>query len=214
MYLVAASYVALLALIPYIVIWGPADLLGLHATFEDGRMLIRSVTPDSLPAKAGLRAGDQVASIDGRPIRGTQDWSVTNANLEVNRVQKWEILRQGNRIELEITPEQANWMNRLSAGYISYSALAICSFAVGLFIAFRRPYDPAARVGAWFIGTAAILDPHNEPFRLNRYLLLSTYDIPTETDTRSLALDVDLASRARNTSLADLPVLCSCLQTE
>src|SRR5262249_12660451 len=27
---------------------------------------------------------------------------------------------------------------------------------MGLFIAFRRPYDPLARLGAWFIATAAI----------------------------------------------------------
>ena len=156
MFGVAASYAALLALIPYIVILGPADLLGLSASFQDGRMVLRSVTAATLPAKAGLRAGDQVVAIDGRPIRSTQDWVVTNANLELDRAQHWEILRNEELIELEIKPERANWRNRLSAGYISYSALALCSFAVGLFMAFRRPHDPAARIGAWFIGTASI----------------------------------------------------------
>jgi len=34
--------------------------------------------------------------------------------------------------------------------------LALISFAVGLFVAFRRPWDPTARVGAWFIATASI----------------------------------------------------------
>jgi len=156
MFLVAASYAALLALIPYIVIWGPADLLGLHASFENDRMLVLSVAPDSLPGMAGLRSGDQVAAIDGRPIRSTQDWSVTNANLEVGKTQLWQIVHNGKRTDLEVTPERASWRNRLSAGYVSYSALAVCSFAVGLFIAFRRPHDPAARMGAWFIGTASI----------------------------------------------------------
>jgi serine/threonine-protein kinase len=119
-------------------------------------MLVLSVEPDSLLARAGLRAGDKVVAIDSRPIRGTRDWGAVLANLEVDRVQRWKILRNEESIKLEIKPEQATWRNRLRAGYISYSALALCSFAVGLLIAFRRPRDPAARIGAWFIGTAAI----------------------------------------------------------
>ena len=59
-----------------------------------------------------------------------------------------------------------------------------------------------------------VLDPHNEPFRLSSYLLLSTYDIPATTDARSLALDVDLASCGLNTTMADLPVLCGYLQPQ
>ena len=39
---------------------------------------------------------------------------------------------------------------------MSYSGLAIVAFAVGLFVAFRRPGDRTARVGAWFIATASI----------------------------------------------------------
>ena len=156
MYVVAASYVALFALIPYLVIWGPADLLGLAADFEDGTMLVRAAEPDSLPARAGVRPGDRVVAIDGRPMRRIGDWTAVNANLEVGRAQRWEILRDQERLELEVTPERANWRNRLAGGYISYSGLALISFAVGLFVGFRRPGDPAAMIGAWFIATAAI----------------------------------------------------------
>jgi hypothetical protein len=156
MYVVAASYVALLALIPYLVIWGPADLLGVTADYADGTMLIRAVDPDSLLARSGLRAADRVVAIDGHPMRHIGDWTVVNANLEVGRAQKWEIRRGEERLTLEVTPERANWRNRLAGGYVSYSGLALISFAVGLFVAFRRPYDPAARIGAWFIATASI----------------------------------------------------------
>jgi tRNA A-37 threonylcarbamoyl transferase component Bud32 len=146
-----------MALIPYLLIWGPADLLGMQATFEDGKMTVRSIEADSLLGRAGIRAGDQVTVIDDRPIRSTQDWNVTNANLQVDLAQHWKILRNGQTIEIEIIPERATWKNRLFAGYISYSALTICSFMVGLFIAFRKPHDPTARMGAWFIGTASIV---------------------------------------------------------
>jgi hypothetical protein len=156
MYVVAASYIALFALIPYLVIWGPADLLGLRADYEDGTMLIRAVDPGSLPARAGVRPGDRVVEIDGRPMRRIRDWTVFNANLEVGRAQRWEILRDQERLVLEVTPERANWRNRVAGGYVSYSGLALISFAVGLFVAFRRPGDPTARVGAWFIATVSI----------------------------------------------------------
>jgi predicted Ser/Thr protein kinase len=79
-----------------------------------------------------------------------------NSNLEVGRFQKWKILRNNELIELEVEPEPATWKNRLDAGYISYCALVLFCFAVGLFIVFQRPRDPAARIGAWFIGTSAI----------------------------------------------------------
>ena len=157
MFAIAGCYVALMALIPYLLIWGPSDLLGMQATFEGGKMTVRSVEADSLLGKSGVRAGDQVMVIDDRPIQSTQDWSVTNANLEVGRTQLWKILRNGQTIEIEITPEPPTLKNRLSAGYIPYSALTICCFMVGLFIAFRKPYDPSARMGAWFIGTASIV---------------------------------------------------------
>jgi hypothetical protein len=156
MYVVAASYVALLALIPYLVIWGPADLLGLTGDYADGTMLLRAVSPDSLAGRAGLRAGDRVVAIDGRPMRRVRDWTVLDANLEVGRAQHWEVLRDQRRLELEVTPERADWRNRLAGGYISYSGLVLIGFAVGLFVAFRRPGDPTARVGAWFIATASI----------------------------------------------------------
>ena len=79
-----------------------------------------------------------------------------NANMEVARPQRWEVLRGQDRLESEITPGRGNWQNRLANGYISYTALALSSFAVGLFIGFRRPHDPVARMGAWFITTASI----------------------------------------------------------
>jgi hypothetical protein len=46
------SYIATYALIFYLVIWGPAQLKGIVATFEDEAMVIRSLAVDSEAAKA------------------------------------------------------------------------------------------------------------------------------------------------------------------
>ena len=155
-YVVAASYVALLALIPNLMIWGPADILGLTAEYQGGSMLIRALDASSVLARAGVRVGDRVLAIDGRPMRRSGDWTVVNANLEVGRPQGWEVLRDEKRSVLEVTPERADWRNRLAGGYVSYSGLALTSFAIGLLVAFRRPGDPAAKIGAWFIATASV----------------------------------------------------------
>ena len=60
MCVVAASFVAVHALIPYLLIWGPADIVGLQAAFENGAMRIRALASDSPLSHAGLRTDDRV----------------------------------------------------------------------------------------------------------------------------------------------------------
>ena len=155
MYVVAASYLALIAFIPYLLIWGPSDIDGLQAVFEQGAMRIRVVEPETPLAKAGLRAGDLVLTVDGLPIRSTHDWTAVQVNMEVERRQTWQVLRGEERFGLQFIPQRATWENRLAHGYVVYLSLLAC-FLLGLFIGFRRPGDPAARIGSWFIMTASI----------------------------------------------------------
>ena len=73
MYVVAASFLALIAFFYYMLIWGPGDISGLHAVFEHGAMRIRVAKPDTPFAEGGLRAGDLVLSVDGLPVRNAYD---------------------------------------------------------------------------------------------------------------------------------------------
>ena len=148
MYVVAASYLAFFAFIPYLVIWGPSDVEGLDAVFEGEGMRAVSVDPDSPLGRAGLVADDLVLSVSGRPVRKAQDWRAVNANLAVGRSLDWEVLRGEERLRVQITPEPATWENRLAHSYVSYSIQKLIGFALGFFIAFRRPGDPVARLGA------------------------------------------------------------------
>ncbi len=156
MIIVAVSFIGLHVLIPYLVIWGPADPEGLEAAFESGAMWIRAVAPASSSAQAGLRTGDRVLSVSSQAIRDTGDWSAVLANRQVGQPQVWTVLRGGERLELEITPARATLRNRLFYGYVVIIALAFSCFVLGLFIAFRRPGDTVARFGAWFITTASV----------------------------------------------------------
>ena len=157
MYVVAASFLALIAFFYYMLIWGPGDLRGLHAVFEQGAMRVRVATPDTPYAKAGLRAGDLVHSVDGLPVRNAYDWVTVQANIEVGRPQKWLISRGGQQLELYFTNERATWQNRLAHGYLILVGLIFGCFLLGILIGFRRPGDTAARISSWFIMTASMV---------------------------------------------------------
>jgi eukaryotic-like serine/threonine-protein kinase len=166
MYFIAISFAAVHALILYLTIWGPADIDGLHAAFEDTAMHIQSVEPGSHLAQAGLAAGDRVVVIDGRPVRNTRDWTIAQANQDPVLPQRWEIFRAAERLELKVAPIRATAANNLAHGLIGYNGTAITCFLLGLLMAFQRPSDPVARLGAWFIMTASIAFgvPHNWAF--------------------------------------------------
>lgn len=155
MVIVAASFLGLHVFIPYLVIWGPADPEGLQATFEFGAMRIRAVASNSPFTEAGLQAGDRVLTLSGQPVRNSHDWAAVLANQEVGRPQSWKILRGEKSLEIEMIPKRATWQNRLANGYLGYIGLALSCLGVGLLIAFRRPGDVVARIGAWFIMTAS-----------------------------------------------------------
>jgi tRNA A-37 threonylcarbamoyl transferase component Bud32 len=155
MYLVAASYVAMFALIVYVAGYGPAQLTA-GSSFANGVMTIRSVTEGSPESRAGLRVGDRVVSIDGLAVRGVRDWLAATANLELGRTQVWKVARDGTRLSLGIDPVPASLHSRIAAGYAVYFSLLISAMGVGLVIAWMRPGDAVGRLGAWFMATASM----------------------------------------------------------
>jgi eukaryotic-like serine/threonine-protein kinase len=157
MFVVAALFAGLHAFIPYLVIWGPADPEGLNASFERGGMMIRTVAPNTPFMEAGLQNGDRVLAVSGHPIRNTRDWASVQANWDVGQPEVWRIDRGGKKLAFEMIPKRATWQNRLAHSYIFYVGLVLSTFMLGLFIAFRRPGDLVAGIGAWFIVTSSVV---------------------------------------------------------
>jgi hypothetical protein len=156
MYLVAASYLVTFGLIGYLIVYGPADLNGFSMRFVDGTMTILSSTEGSPEARAGLREGDRVLTIDGRPIRSLRDWVAATANLQVGRPQRWLVARGEERVPLDIHPRGSDLRSRLEEGYVQYVSLLIPAMGLGLLIGWKRPGDAAGRLGAWFMVTVSI----------------------------------------------------------
>jgi tRNA A-37 threonylcarbamoyl transferase component Bud32/membrane-associated protease RseP (regulator of RpoE activity) len=157
MYVVAASFLGLYAFLPYLVIYGPADPERFDARFTGAATEIRAVTPGSQVDLAGLRAGDVVTAIDGQAVRSGQDWQAVKANMEVGIAQHWEIERGGKQLILNMIPLQMDHTRPQFYNTIYYNiGIGMFYIVLGLLIAFRRPYDSLARIGAWFLLTAAI----------------------------------------------------------
>jgi eukaryotic-like serine/threonine-protein kinase len=156
MYLLLASFAAMHVLILYESIWGTVDVRESHTAFEDGGMRLQMVEGGSDLALAGLAAGDRVIAIDGRPVRNPRDWNIAQANRDPSLPQHWEILRGAERLELNLNPARTPFLNQFRRGEIGYIGTGITCFLLGLLMAFQRPSDPVARMGAWFIMAASV----------------------------------------------------------
>ena len=64
---------------------------------EEGRWLVAAVAPDSASERAGLRAGDILAAIDGQPLGSPSAWRAIGPNLETGRTYRFDIERGGGR---------------------------------------------------------------------------------------------------------------------
>jgi Protein kinase domain len=156
MYLIAASYVITFGLIVYLIVYGPAQLNGFSPSFGDGTMTILSVRAGSPESRGGLRGGDQLVSIEDRPIRSLHDWVAATANFQVGHPQRWLVARGEERVPLQIYPMGSGFRSRVAEGYVQYSTLLISAMGLGLLIAWKRPGDAVGRLGAWFMVTASI----------------------------------------------------------
>jgi eukaryotic-like serine/threonine-protein kinase len=157
MAVIGLSYAITYGFIFYLIFWGPASLRGFVSTFSGDAMVIRSVAADSQVAAGGLRAGDRVVMIDNRSVRRVRDWTEVTGNLQIFRPQRWEVVRGGERVTLQIVPTGIDLQSLLLVdGYLVYLSLALPGLFLGFLIAWKRPTDSVGRVGAWFILTASM----------------------------------------------------------
>ena len=158
MYIVAASFLGLVAIFFYRFVVGPFPWAGFESGFRKGVMVAFAVQPSSAEARAGLQTGDEILAINGAAIHKVRDWETVLANTEVGQQQRWEISRQGKQLELTVEIPATTWYQTLSTYFRlanAFNLFIMSSLVLGLLVAFRRPYDPVARMGAWVLVTAA-----------------------------------------------------------
>lgn len=70
-------------------------------------LLLNGASPDSPASKAGILAGDRLIEFDGKRIDGIDDLQAALVEARPNVTVRIAILRNGQRIELELTPAEA-----------------------------------------------------------------------------------------------------------
>ncbi len=163
MYLMAASYVGSVALFFYQILFSGLPVrFGFEGRFTSGGMVVLSVHPNSPEARAGLEEGDRVLAVDEQVIRNLHDLGDIRANSEIGRPERWQVARANQRLELTLTLARVSWSEWLGGFALPFYAFILTSLVIGLVVAFRRPYDPVARMGAWVLATASIAFGHPE----------------------------------------------------
>src|SRR6185436_10582726 len=156
MNILVASYAATLLFTAYLIVGGSSEIRGFVATFTRDEMMVRQIGADSQAASGGVQAGDRVLSIAGHRLREARDWAIAQGNITPGVAQRWVVVRGTETLNLDVTPLPVSFKRRLKEGYVQYVGLLLSGMAMGFLIAWKRPADPVARIGAWFMMTAAI----------------------------------------------------------
>jgi serine/threonine-protein kinase len=161
----AAAFLGYWALLVYCDVSRPSPL-GMRLSASADRVLVDDVIAGGPAERAGLRAGDHIASSDGHPIGGRLDWMTVEANFEIGRTIRLSVDRSGAVVSAAITPELASWQSWRSQhgpALLVVRLMQLVTLLVALLVAMKRPRDSTALVGSAFLATIGVFSvtlPH------------------------------------------------------
>ena len=121
-------------------------------------MVLREVFPYFLGARAGLQQGDCVVAVEGQAISSGLDWGLIRANFEVGSPRRLDIERGDKRLQFVVTPgrRSLSGLDHPDLNYVLVEGNAAVCLLLGLVIAFSRPHDAVALLGAWLLAATAV----------------------------------------------------------
>ena len=150
MYIVAASLLGSFTLNICVYVWGPEPPFSQY-NFARKALVVEEVRPNSAGDQAGIQVGDRVLAIDGRHVQGLGQWDAIRTNFEVGRPYRLQIERGEKQFERVITVQRRSWSRQTQSDRIKFAlntASALLTLLVAFLVAFTRPYDWVARIGA------------------------------------------------------------------
>ena len=153
MYVVACSYVAYLCVAAYLTFWGP-EWVGVTVIQDRDRVLVRTVLDNSPASRGGLRAGDQIVACKGHNIRSAADWYTVVFNVHAFDNLRIDLIRDGGRLKSTLLIPRRTWRSPNAIDAYGFLFMQIAYLAVAFVIAFVRPFNLQARLGAWFLASA------------------------------------------------------------
>jgi eukaryotic-like serine/threonine-protein kinase len=158
LFVLAASYLAYFGLLLH------SDFLrleppGVLVAFRSGGMMLQQVMAGSAAAKAGLQSGDIVVSVGGRQLRRRQDWTAVELNLRAGTSLPVAVIRSGEPLTLAMTSDRTPrrfWRSTAGLVLVTARATQLATLLIALLVAFKRPRDPLARLGAWLLASGGV----------------------------------------------------------
>jgi len=135
---------------------GP-EPLGVYTQAVPGPPVVASLHPGSAAERAGLEPGDVLIAMDGQTFVDRSDLRAVAANLETDASYAFDIERGGQPRRASVSIGR---MGFLADPALRIHALwqlnALLLLGTGLLIAFRRPRDINARLGALALATLSV----------------------------------------------------------
>jgi hypothetical protein len=133
--------------------------IGFVLGIGESEIVVRAVGPASPAARAGLKVGDRVLTANSHPTRSRLDWLSIEMNLQTNQPLRLEVARDVGRQIVTMVPSRAPrsfWTTTAGVTLLSARGVQLVTLVLAVVVALRRPFDPAARVGAWVLATIAV----------------------------------------------------------
>jgi hypothetical protein len=150
LYALAALFLCDWLLRNYCIVLGPRRF-EFALRWEGSRAVVETVSPGSVPDRAGFEPGDVLLAIDGQAIRSRSDWRVINPNLEPGRTYRIDTDRGGRSVAIAWTIDRVGLRDRWI--FVLWEANGLLLLATAFLIAFSRPRDSLARLGALALAT-------------------------------------------------------------
>jgi eukaryotic-like serine/threonine-protein kinase len=153
MYVVACSYTAYVCAAVYLAFWGP-EWVGINAIQDRDRVLIKAILNDSPASRAGLQSGDQIVAGAGHSVRSAADWYAITFNLKALDNLHIELVSNGVRLQRTLVVPRLTWRSPHAIAAYGFALIQIAYLVIALVIAFARPFNLHARLGALFLASA------------------------------------------------------------
>jgi eukaryotic-like serine/threonine-protein kinase len=153
MYIVACSYTAYVCAAVYLAFWGP-EWVGINAIQDRDRVLIKAVLSDSPASRAGLQSGDQIVAGAGHSVLSAADWYAISFNVRAFDHLPVDLVRNGERLQRTLVVPQLTWRSPHATAAYGFALIQIAYLTIALVIAFARPFNLHARLGALFLASA------------------------------------------------------------
>ncbi|HYZ85654.1 MAG TPA: protein kinase [Bryobacteraceae bacterium] len=155
-YVVAASYLVSAAVVLYVEFRGPQDPgIEFESFLAPSPATVRGILPGSPAERAGIDAGDRLTSFESRPIVSTLDWIYALGNAQAGRPLRVGIERRGESRHVFLTLGQKTGVPQDVTVWVRM-ARALLALSLAILIAYSRPFDLQARIGALLLAEVGL----------------------------------------------------------